>query len=589
MAEERVQRRLAAILAANVVGYSRLMEQDETGTLTRLKSLRSEVFDPTTKRFDGRIFKNTGDGALVEFGSAVDAVQCAVEIQRALALRNADLPEDKRITLRIGISLGDVIVEGDDLFGNGVNIAARMESLAEPGAICVSGNVHEHIVNALDVTFEDLGEQAVKNLDRPVRSYRVNLEPAAADPEIEQPDTPPSLPDKPSIAVLPFENMSGDPEQEYFSDGITEDIITGLSRIRWFFVIARNSSFTYKGQSADVRRVAEELGVRYVLEGSVRKVGNQVRITAQLIDGVTGNHVWAERYDRNLEDIFAVQDEITQTVVGAIEPELSRAEQSRARLKPPDNLDAWDCHLHGLSHVWRFNKADNQKARRFFERAVEHDSEFCAAYAGLAYAHEQAYGLGVSDAPEQSLEAAAMAARQAISLDERDAFACWAMGGVPYMRRDYNAAIEWLRRSISLNPSFAPSYGWLGAALISLGRIEDGIKNLVTAERLSPKDPLLWSIYMFRSAAHWDAREWEQAEAWSSRSVATPNASLWAHCAHTAMLGHLGRLDEAQRASEEILRLKPDFSLAFLMRTPPYSEQHAMVLKEGLEKTGWQG
>jgi len=397
------------------------------------------------------------------------------------------------------------------------------------------------------------------------------------------------LPDKPSIAVLPFENMSGDPEQEYFSDGITEDIITGLSRIRWFFVIARNSSFTYKGQSADVRRVAEELGVRYVLEGSVRKVGNQVRITAQLIDGVTGNHVWAERYDRNLEDIFAVQDEITQTVVGAIEPELSRAEQGRARLKPPDNLDAWDCHLHGLSHVWRFNKADNQKARRFFERAVEHDSEFCAAYAGLAYAHEQAYGLGVSDAPEQSLEAAAMAARQAISLDERDAFACWAMGGVPYMRRDYNAAIEWLRRSISLNPSFAPSYGWLGASLISLGRIEDGIKNLVTAERLSPKDPLLWSIYMWRSAAHWDAREWEQAEAWSSRSVATPNASLWAHCAHTAMLGHLGRLDEAQRASEEILRLKPDFSFALLMGTPPYSEQHAMVLKEGLEKMGLQG
>ena len=288
MAENRVQRRLAAILAADIVGYSRLMERDEIGTLARLKSLRAELFDPTTKRFDGRIFKNTGDGALVEFASAVDAVQCAVEIQRALAERDADQPEDNRIVLRIGISLGDVIVDGDDVFGNGVNVAARMEGLAEPAGICVSGNVHEHVANVLDVTFEDLGEQSVKNIDRPIRAYHVGLEPASGHPGAARPDTPPPLPDKPSIAVLPFTNMSSDPEQEFFGDGLAEDIITTLSKISNIFVIARNSSFVFKGQAVDVRKIAADLGVRYVLEGSVRAAGQRLRETAQLIDAVDG-------------------------------------------------------------------------------------------------------------------------------------------------------------------------------------------------------------------------------------------------------------------------------------------------------------
>ncbi len=310
MAEERVQRRLAAIMAADVVGYSRLMEQDEVGTLARLKSLRSEVFDPRTKQFDGRIFKNTGDGALAEFGSAFDAVQCAIEIQRTLARRNADLPEELRIILRVGIRLGDVIVEGDDLFGNGVIVAARMEGLAEPGAICVSGNVHEHIGNALDVTFEDLGEQAVKNIDRPIRAYRVHLEPAAVHPIVQQLDAPFALPDKPSIAVLPFNNLSTDPEQEFFGDGLSEDIITTLSKISNLFVIARNSSFVFKGQAVDVRKVAGDLGVRYVLEGSVRVAGKRLRVSAQLIDAVDGGHLWADRFDRRMDDIFDIQDEI---------------------------------------------------------------------------------------------------------------------------------------------------------------------------------------------------------------------------------------------------------------------------------------
>lgn len=342
MTEERIERRLAAILAADVVGYSGLMEQDETGTLTRLKSLRSEVFDPGTKRYDGRIFKNTGDGALAEFASAVDAVQCAVDIQRELARRNAELPEARRISLRIGISLGDVIVEGDDLFGNGVNIAARMEGLAEPGAICVSGNVHEHMGSALDISFEDLGEQTVKNIMRPVRSYRVNLDAPAVGRIIKQPDTPRGLSDKASIAILPFDNISNDPEQEYFCDGVVEDIITEISKFRWLSVIARNSTFTYKGKSVDIKAVGQELGARYVVEGSVRKAGNRIRLTAQLIDSTDGSHVWAEKYDRELADIFDLQDEITQTLVATIEPELASAERNRARNKPTENLDAWE-------------------------------------------------------------------------------------------------------------------------------------------------------------------------------------------------------------------------------------------------------
>jgi len=378
MADERVQRRLAAIVAADVVGYSGLMEHDEAGTLARLKSLRAEVFDPTTTRFGGRVFKNTGDGALSEFASAVDAVQSAVEVQRALAARNADLPADARIILRIGISLGDVIVDGDDLYGNGVNIAARMEGLAEPGAICVSGNVHEHVCNTLDVTFEDLGEQVVKNIDRPVRSYRVHLESAA---ELVATTEPLPLPEKPSIAVLPFQNMSGDAEQEFLADGVAEDIITALSRLRWLFVIARNSTFAYKGASSDVRDVARDLGVRYVLEGSVRRAGSRVRVTGQLVDATTGNHIWAERYDRDIEDIFELQDEITTAIVRAVDPEIQGAERERALRKRPENLTAWDYYQRGLWHLARLTRDDLDQATEHLSEAISADPRFAPAWA----------------------------------------------------------------------------------------------------------------------------------------------------------------------------------------------------------------
>ncbi len=319
MAKERVQRRLAAILAADVVGYSRMMDADEAGTLARFKSLRLEFFDPKAEQFGGRIFKNTGDGALAEFGSAVDAVQCAIEIQRGLARRNSKEPEDRRIVLRIGINLGDVIVEGDDIFGGGVNAAARLEGLCEPGMVYVSGSVYDQVAGKLDAAFDDLGEQKVKNISKPIRVYRARDETGEAAP-LGDVGAVAALPDKPSIAVLPFDNLSGDPDQEYFADGMTEDIITGLSRFRSLFVIARNSTFAYKGKSSDVREVARDLGVRYVLEGSVRRAGARIRITGQLIDAETGNHLWAERYDRELDDIFAVQEEVTEAIVAAIAP-----------------------------------------------------------------------------------------------------------------------------------------------------------------------------------------------------------------------------------------------------------------------------
>jgi adenylate cyclase len=355
MAEGRVERKLAAILAADVVGYSRSMEADQVGTVARLKALRKELFEPLTTRFGGRIFKTMGDGILAEFASAYDALLSAVEVQRQLAVRNADLPEHERIDIRIGISLGDVIVEGDDLYGNGVNVAARMEGLARPGGICISGNVYEHVRTDADVGFEDLGQQQVKNIERPIHAWRVLAHApkggSSASPAM-------SLPDKPSIAVLPFTNMSGDPEQDYFADGISEDLITALSHIRWLFVIARNSSFVYRGQAVDVKQVSRSLGVRYLLEGSVRKSGNRIRITAQLVDALSGAHHWAERFDRDVTDIFALQDEIVQHVVGAIEPSLLAAEGLRSQIRAPEDLDAWDMVARAMSRYWRVTDAD---------------------------------------------------------------------------------------------------------------------------------------------------------------------------------------------------------------------------------------
>src|SRR5215471_18751679 len=380
-------RRLAAILAADVAGYSRLMGADEEGTHERLRGHLRELVDPKIGERRGRIIKNTGDGLLAEFASVVDAVRCAVEVQRAMVDREPEVPEDRRIRFRVGINLGDVIVEEHDIFGDGVNVAARLEALAEPGGICVSRMVRDNVRDKLDCIFEDLGEQSVKNIARPVRVYRVR-DPAAPTEEAAPAAVQPSpLPDKPSIAVLPFANMSSDPEQEFFADGIAEDVITGLSHYASLFVIARNSCFTYKSRAVDVKQVGRELGVRYVLEGSLRKAGNRIRVTAQLVEAETGKHVWAERYDRDLADIFALQDEITEAVTIAVTPAIAEAEQQRAMRRPPGSLDAWAAYQRGLWHMGKATAANNALAQKFFHEAIDLDPTFSGGYWGLGAAH----------------------------------------------------------------------------------------------------------------------------------------------------------------------------------------------------------
>src|ERR1700751_3622200 len=426
MAEARVQRRLAAILAADVAGYSRLMGADEEGTLATFRAIRRELCDPKIKEHRGRIVKTTGDGLLVEFASVVDAVRCAVEVQRAMIERNADIPAERRIELRIGINLGDIIIDKGDIFGDGVNVAARLEALAAPGGICVSRVVRDQVRDKLEFSFEDMGAQQVKNIARPVRTHRILLSAGAAEPSDAVAAVPPSarpLPQKPSIAVLPFANMSGDPEQEYFSEGVTEDIITNLSHNRAFFVISRSTSFTYKGPAVDVGKVARELGVRYLLEGSIRRAGNRVRITAQLIDAETGHHLWADRYDRDLADVFAVQDEISRSITGAITPGIIAAEIQQAQRKDPDQLDAWDRIVRAHWHIRRFTREDLAEARRLLAEAIALDPANSMAYADLAFARHFEAVFGWGHGPVESHIRLGEAARKAVAADDSDAMA----------------------------------------------------------------------------------------------------------------------------------------------------------------------
>jgi adenylate cyclase len=589
MAEQRAQRRLAAILAADVVGYSRLMRADEAGTLEQLKSLRKELIDPKIAEYGGRIVKTTGDGILIEFPSAVDAVQHAIDVQTLMQPRIADLPPDRRMEIRIGINVGDVVVEGEDLFGDGVNVAARLEGLADPGGICISGNAYEQVRDKLQAKFEDLGEKPVKNIDRPVQAYRVSLdtrEPAKAI-DVQSDTAPLPLPDKPSIAVLPFSNMSGDPEQEYFSDGITEDIITALSHIRQFFVIARNTTFTFKGQAVDVQAVAKDLGVRYVLEGSVRKAGNRARITAQLIDGETGNHVWAERYDRDLEDIFAVQDEITQIVVGTLGPELSRAEQERARLKPPDNLDAWNLYHRGLWHMWRYEKDDIAEARGLFRRAIEFDPRHSPAFVGLAYTHVQEMYLGLTDDPAKALDQAMRFTGQALNLDDRDSFTYVIRAITNVFRRDHPAARNDARTALDINPSNAMAHMVLGISYHWCNEPGPSSHCFDEAERLSPRDPVIWLSLLGRTLGYLIEEKFEEANAVGKRAIAISNVPLVVRFVHASALGHLGRAEEAQTAINTMLRINPGFSLKYVERVLPTNEQHVRdIVLNGLVKAG---
>ena len=572
MADENVTRRLAAILAADMVGYSRLMEADEAGTIARQKARRVELIDPKIAAHNGRIVKTTGDGLLVEFASAVDAVRCAVEVQQAMAEREAEVAEDRRIRYRIGINLGDIVLDGEDILGDGVNIAARLEALAEPDGIAISGSVHEQVQGKLDTVFRDAGARQVKNIARPIHVWCWPGE--AVEPESAGSTEPLPLPDKPSIAVLAFDNLSGDPDQEYFADGIAEDIITALSKFRWFFVTARNSSFTYKGKSVDVKQVGEELGVRYVLEGSVRKVGSRVRISAQLINAATGNHVWAERYDRELTDIFEIQDQMTTTIVGTIEPELGDAERERAKRKPTNNLDAWDQYQRGLWHHYRFTEDDLEKAEQLFQSAIELDPGFSRAHANLAYVLLNRVSHGWSDAVAETLGRAMKAGRQAVSLDDKDAFAHMAAGRSLTLRGEFETAIAELEKALDLNPNLANAYHSLGYTLYWSGRAEEALPFFHKAMRHSPHDPLRWTFEYHAGTAHAMLSEYEEAIEWYRKASRHATSGFWPHVGLVFALAELDRLEAARAALDDALSIRPDLSVSVIA-----SVNHTMHLE----------
>ncbi len=590
MDPQHEERRLTTILAADVVGYSRLMAADETGTLAQLRTLRKELLEPKTAEYHGRVVKLMGDGTLMEFGSVVDAVNFAVEVQRTMVERNARVPEDRRIQYRVGINIGDIIVEGDDIYGDGVNVAARLEGLARPDGICISRTVFNHVRNKVDLAFEDLGEQQVKNIPDSVRVYRVDISRTDTNAVSHEPDAGSlALPDKPSIAVLPFQNMSGDPEQEFFADGMAEEIITALSRYRWFFVIARNSSFTYKGRAVDVTQVAKELGVRYVLEGSVRKAGNRVRVTAQLIDATTGNHIWAERYDRELDDIFALQDEITEIIVASVEPELGAVERERARRRPPENLDAWGSYQRGL---WRFFSGQTRdslaEAKRLFQRACELDPGFATAYAELAWTHIADIHRGFTDDAEASLEQATRAAEKAVALDARDPVPHFALGRVHIFRHAYEKAVAEMEAALDLNVNSDRAYYCLGLALLYGGRAKESIPQLERAIRLNPRSPILWAYLDVLARAYLNLERYEDAAAWFMKATQQPHASFLPFVHAAAALGHLGRIDEARAMLADGKERKPDFSADTVRSTVGmygrYSGADRII--DGLRKAG---
>jgi TolB-like protein/class 3 adenylate cyclase/Flp pilus assembly protein TadD len=537
-------RRLAAILAADVAGYSRLMGADEEGTHERLKALRRALVDPKIAEHHGRIVKTTGDGMLVEFASVVDAVRCAVEVQQAMPERNIGVAADSRIELRIGINLGDVIVEGDDLYGDGVNIAARVEALADAGGVFVSNTVHDHVRDRLPFVFEDLGEQQVKNIARPVRVYRVRDAAADKSPSAPKPPVLP-LPDKPSIAVLPFQNMSGDPEQDYFADGMVEEIITALSRIRWLFVIARNSSFTYKGQTVDVKQIGRELGVRYLLEGSVRKAAGRVRITAQLIDATSGAHLWADRFDGSLEVVFDLQDKVASSVAGVIEPTLRAAEIRASSKRPASDLTAYDLYLRALPLL---AIRETQQALDLLQSAIDRDPQYGPALAQAAQCHFQLDMYGRTNDAEITRRNGVSLARKAIRVapDEPEVLANTAIV-LGYFGEDIDAATALVDRALLLNPSYASGWYWSGVLRNWAGRPDIALEHFATSLRLSPCDRFPFGLTAIGMALFF-TRRFEDAAAKLLESLQhLPNHPM-TYRFLAACYAHLGRRTEAQEA-----------------------------------------
>jgi adenylate cyclase len=558
------------------------MEADEEGTIVRLNAHLRDVLEPAIARHRGRIVKTTGDGLLAEFASAVDAVRSAIEIQTEMASRAAGEPDVRRIQFRIGINVGDIVEQDGDILGDGVNIAARLEGIAEPGGICVSARVHEDVAGKVEHPFDDMGEQTLKNIARPVRAFRVRLD-RTGEPDGAQRL---SSPGKPSIAVLPFQNLSAQPDQDYFGDGVSEDIITALSKLRGFFVIARNSTFAYKGKTPDVRQVARELGVRYVLEGSVRKAGEQLRVTAQLIDAASGNHIWAERYDRPASEIFVVQDEITASVVAAIEPQVYAAEEQRLLSKPPESLDAWGCVVRAMPYIWTWVIQDEDSAINLLKRAIELDPAYARPRSLLAWALATRVVLGNLDFERGTSESLALAQR-AIELDPDDPWGHCAAGYVYTLSRRFGPAVEELTEALQRNPNFAFARVILGVSYGYAGLAEEGLRQLEIANRLSPRDYTQAASLSIEGLCHFIAGRYAEAATFERRAVQLrPNfGTAWRTLAAAAALAGEDAL--ARAALAECRRLQPNVSVAWVEQYHPIvrAEDRDRYI-EGLRRAG---
>lgn len=695
-----MERKLTTILMMDVVGYSRLMERDEAGTLDRLKSVRAGILDPAIARHRGRTVKLMGDGTLAEFSSVVEALQCAVDIQEELAARGKSLGEHQRVQLRIGLHLGDVIVEGDDIYGDGVNVASRLESLAEPGGIVLSKQVHDHVGGKVQAKFVALGAQTVKNISRPIQAYsvvlaeeaagpnvirfgnfeletalfelreageRVAVEPQVFDlivhlarnnertvtkdeifaeiwdnrivsdgalssqikaarrvlgddgasqhtirtvhgrgfrfvaPIIDAPKEPAIAPDqesdsgvlaeiakKPSVAVLPLANLSRNPAEDYFADGITEDITTALSKNRWLTVVARNSAFAFRDSTDGVKTIGSKLGANYVVTGSVRKAETRARVTIQVVDTETEHSVWSERFDRDLVDIFDLQDEITELVASRIESELGLTEQRKAERRPRKNRGAWDLYQLAVAEFYKFTQESNRRCQELLRQSLALDPDLAGAHSRLAYAIVLSMVYFEATPDRALLDEALAAARQAIALDDQDGNGYFTIGRVHLARREYDLAIDALEHAVDLNPCLAVTYCGLGDSLAYEGRLDEAIEQFEIAMRLSPHDPFRWAFYSYRSLAHLFRGDLEDAVAWARKSVQIPNAQYWSHAHLVAALGHLGDRDQADSALKELKRVKPEFSLDF-------AREHLFYVKRadqletyfaGLEKAG---
>jgi adenylate cyclase len=591
MTTDRVQRRLAAILSADVVGYSRLMGQDEEGTLSRLKAMRRDLIDPQIAAHAGRMVKLMGDGALVEFASAVDAVTCAIEIQKLVREHNSEIQADARIEFRIGINVGDVIVDADDIYGDGVNVAARIQALADPGGIYVSRSAADQVRDKVPIKIETRGEQSVKNIARPIEVFcilpedHVPIAITVAAVAVAKPTKALPLSDKPSIAVLAFNNMSGDAEQEYFSDGISEDIITDLSKLPGLHVIARNSSFVYKKQTVSLPDVARDLDVRYVLEGSVRKAGNRVRVTAQLIDSTTGGHIWAERYDRDLTDIFAVQDELTREIIAALKVKLTPEQADRLVRKGGIEPEMYNLFLRGREQMLLHTKAANKEARKLLGGVIEKYPDFAAAHACIAFTYGNDFANGWAEQPEQAVALSIEIAERAVAMDDNDAQAHFALAVILLWHRQHDRALAEAERCIALSPNFAHAQLAKAHTLAYMGDGQRAVETLDAYRRLDPHYPAI-ALYFLAEAQTLLGR-YEDAIASLRERLARDPSSETANALLASCYGHLGRYDEARAAWSEVMRLAPDFSIEHRRRVLPFKDPTIFEARiEGLLKAG---